>query len=359
MLSEQPNSPLDTFSLTGYDSESRRNWIKKMTEENYINSIKYEEFENFKPLTIGGASVIQKAVWTTKKKDVVLKQVVPDAEKIEQSEHEELVKEINAFHSINNNINDTDHKYIIEFFGISSLELKDSLSVREEFFLVLEYAEKGDLRTYLIQNRLNWEHKINIARHITCGLRFLHKNEILHRDLHTGNVVIKNDSSQFGNIRAVITDFGLSRVVSRHSISNQRVKGRIKFIDPIIFIELDKRFGEIYDYHSDIYSLGVIMWEISSNGRRISKENDYTELYKILHGMREQPVAGSTLTYVKLYEKCWDGNPTNRPNIDRVYELIHKDDVISGEKWKPELDPYKVIYIRSISTLKICILFLN
>ncbi|CAG8564387.1 32484_t:CDS:2 [Racocetra persica] len=350
MLSEQPNPPLGGISLTGHDGKSRRNWIRRMmAEENYINSINYEEFENPRSLTTGSSSVIQKAWWTTKNRVVVLKQILPEEPRIEESEHEELVKEIKAFHSVNNNINDTDHKYIIEFLGISSplliyydtynLSLYLALSNEEKFFLVLEYADIGDLHNYLIQNCLEWDQKVEIVRHIICGLRFLHKNEILHRDLHTGNVVIKSDSSNKFGIRAVITDFGLSRVVSRNSISNQRVKARFHFMDPIIFIEFQKRFGEIYDYPSDIYSLGVIMWDISSNGQGISKANLRADLVKILFGKREKPVAGSTLSYVKLYEKCWDDNPSKRPDINRVYELIHEDDILLGEKIPAELDP--------------------
>ncbi|CAG8590250.1 10815_t:CDS:2, partial [Racocetra persica] len=318
-VEQQIPSP-DMIPLTEIDGESGSNWIKMMTKKNYINSIDYTEFGNIDHLAIGDSSVIQKAVWITKEKEVVLKKVLPDELIIEQVEHEELVKEIKAFNSINDNLNDVDRKYIVEFFGISS---------REEFFLVLEYADKGDLETYLIQTPLKWEQKVNITRQVTCGLRFLHTNQILHRDLHTGNVVIKSDNSNLG-IRAIIIDFGLSRVVSRNSRSNQHVKGRIIFMDPIILNRLCITFGEIYTYSSDIYSLGVIMWEISSNGQRMPEDD--AKIFANLNRKHVKPVAGSTLSFVELYEKCWDENPGNRPDINCVYELIHKDDIISGEK---------------------------
>ncbi|KAF0506307.1 kinase-like domain-containing protein [Gigaspora margarita] len=335
MQSEQSISPLDTISHSGHDGESRKTWIDMMIKNNNINSINYSEFDhkNSICLATGSSGVIRKTLWKTKERYVVLKQVLSYSIRMEPFEHEELVKEIKAFYSIKNYINDTDHKHVIEFCGISSRASKD---LQEEFFLILEYADKGDLQDYLIQNCLEWEHKVIIARHITCGLRFLHKNKILHRDLHTGNVVIKSDNCKFG-FRAIITDFGLSRVVSRHSISNQHVKGRTKFTDPIILNRLCETFGEIYSYSSDIYSLGVIMWEISRNDQgiqRMPEGNKCVEALRIIGGKREEPVAGSTQSYVEIYKECWDGNPEKRPDINRVYELIHKDDVISGKEWK-------------------------
>ncbi|CAG8523799.1 15967_t:CDS:2 [Racocetra fulgida] len=282
MQAEQQIPSSDMIPLTEIDRESKRNWIKMMTKKKYINSIDYTEFKNIESLTTGGSGVIKKAVWIKKEKEVVLKKVLPDTSKIDQFEHEELVKEIKAFYAINDNIN-------------------VDLLPNEEFFLVLEYADKGDLETYLIHNQLD-------------------------------------DHSNLG-IRAVITDFGLSRVVSRHSLSNQHVKGRMKFMDPIILNTLCKTFGKIYDYSSDIYSLGVIMWEISSNGQGIRRlPNQCVEMIYIICGVREEPVAGSTLSYVELYEKCWDKNPDNRPDINCVYELIHKNDILSGEKVRAESD---------------------
>lgn len=79
------------------------------------------------------------------------------------------------------------------------------------------------------------------------------------------------------------------------------------------------------------------MWEISRNDQgiqRMPEGNKCVEALRIIGGKREEPVAGSTQSYVEIYKECWDGNPEKRPDINRVYELIHKDDVISGKEWK-------------------------
>ncbi|CAG8848728.1 31738_t:CDS:1, partial [Racocetra persica] len=145
---------------------------------------------------------------------------------------------------------------------------------------------------------------------------------------HTKNVVIKEDGD---GVRAIITDFGLSKVLPRNSKSDQKIGGCAPFIDPMI---LD--CNATHDYKSDIYSLGVILWEITSNGRPpLEKfETDLRIAYQTVKGTREKPINESTASYVKLYTDCWNGDPKLRPEINQVYESIHQEDIISGEEWK-------------------------
>ncbi|RIB10571.1 kinase-like domain-containing protein [Gigaspora rosea] len=58
--------------------------------------------------------------------------------------------------------------------------------------MILEYANEGTLRQYLETNftRLQWTDKLNIAKEITLGLLFLHSHDIIHRDLHSNNILI-------------------------------------------------------------------------------------------------------------------------------------------------------------------------
>ncbi|CAG8595908.1 16472_t:CDS:2, partial [Racocetra fulgida] len=153
-----------------------------MIKEQHIDSVDYKEFEDQEYVNSGNSGIIMKVSWTTKSKIVILKQIVPD-EIMTESENQELIKEIKAFHSIKvreqSAINEIGCRNIIECFGVSRL------NEEEPFLLVLEYADLGCLRDYLYKHRDNlmWEQKINIARQVTCGLHFLHKNEILHRDL--------------------------------------------------------------------------------------------------------------------------------------------------------------------------------
>ncbi|CAG8810890.1 30690_t:CDS:2, partial [Racocetra persica] len=313
------------------NGETNIDWISRMIKEKRINFIDNGEFEKPVFVKLGGSGVIRKTLWKTKNKDIILKEIVPE-EVITEPELQELIKEIKAFDSIRvgeqSDINKIGYPNVIECFGVSRF------NEQEPFLLVLEHADIGCLRDYLNNHHdnLKWGQKINIARQITCGLHFLHKNGILHRDLNTQNIVIKRDETFEDGIRVIIIDFGLSKVVPRKSISHQRIKGHANFVDPVILEASDSQFGEIYRYQSDIYSLGVTFWEISSNGQQTKKNipPDIIILNRI-KGERERPVAGSTRPFVELYQKCWDHNPQNRPDIYQVHESIYRDDIISGE----------------------------
>ncbi|CAG8458100.1 13132_t:CDS:2 [Cetraspora pellucida] len=143
---------------------------------------------------------------------------------------------------------------------------------------------------------------------------------------HTKNVVIQKDDNV---IRAIITDFGLSKVLPRNSKSNQKLAGCVPFVDPKIL----KDPNETPDKSSDIYSLGVVLWEITSNGRPPFDNCNLVSIsLQIMNGKREAPINGTTNSYIELYTNCWDENPESRPEIERVNELIHQEKIISGEK---------------------------
>ncbi|KAF0491294.1 kinase-like protein [Gigaspora margarita] len=221
-------------------------WIKMLMNSRLIDSIDYKEFENYDNYKPGGSGVVLKAQWKmNNNKKIILKQIVPN-EVVDQSEYEELTKEVEALR-LRKELSaiQIGSKNVIEFFGISMN------SENENSFLVLEYAELGNLREYLRENTSNWEQKVNIARQVTSGLYYLHKNEILHRDLHSENIVVKGDNNQKDGIRALITDFGTSNIISHQSLSRWGIKNEcIRFMDPVILTNTDKKHGKMPEIES-------------------------------------------------------------------------------------------------------------
>src|SRR4051812_10585973 len=118
--------------------------------------------------------------------------------------------------------------------------------------MVLEYAENGSLRNYLNKNfkELKWENKIHYLCSTAFGLASIHENELVHRDLHTGNV-LKN------NVQTSITDVGLCKPVD-YNTSEKTIYGVLPYIAPEILR------GQNYTKAADVYSFGIIMYEIIS-----------------------------------------------------------------------------------------------
>ena len=121
------------------------------------------------------------------------------------------------------------------------------------------------------------------------------------------------------NGRLLIADFGLSKQITEvTSNSMGNMVGMIEYIEPQFY----RNKNYIRDEKSDIYSLGVLLWEITS-GRPPFHDVDHVLLpIHIINDKREDPIVGTPLEYQQLYQKCWDGDPKKRPDINHVFNEI-------------------------------------
>src|ERR1051325_1167387 len=117
----------------------------------------------------------------------------------------------------------------------------------------------------------------------------------------------------------MITDFGLSKSLDNNETS--LVRGMVGYIEPQCFVNSTYK----RDKTSDIYSLGVLLWEISS-GKPPFKNNVslLDVVHKVTQGIREPPVIDSPPGYVAIYQMAWDSNPRKRPTINQVRENLER-----------------------------------
>ena len=163
------------------------------------------------------------------------------------------------------------------------------------------------LRKYLQQHQITWKERINIAYKIIKALDRIHKDNVIHRDLHSGNVLFGNDWR--------ISDFGFCGPADK-SLNN--IYGNLPYIAPEVITEKKTTFA------SDIYSIGMIMWEISSGQPPfINYEHNYDLAMYIVNGIRPKIVARIPLEYKSLMEQCWDADPLKRPDINTLWKKIY------------------------------------
>src|SRR5438128_10899914 len=91
------------------------------------------------------------------------------------------------------------------------------------------------------------------------------------------------------------------------------------YMDPLLFTKTSHKHGK----KSDFFSLGVILWEISS-GKLPCKGLMTTEYIVIfrLNGSRDGPVSGTPKKYIELYSECWGEDPDKRPPCEEVYKRL-------------------------------------
>ncbi|RIB22159.1 kinase-like domain-containing protein [Gigaspora rosea] len=166
-----------------------------------------------------------------------------------------------------------------------------------DYIIVMVIAPKGSLRQNLVVvSQLEWKDKLNLLNGIAIDLESIHAQELVHRDLHSGNI-LQGDALQ----EAYITDLGLSK-----NEMEGKICGILPYIAPEVLV------GHPYTKASDIYSLGVIMTEISTGQRAFDGIlfDEYL-VTRIIHGSRPKCLGPDC--YIKLATKCMDKDFNKRP----------------------------------------------
>ena len=317
------NSEIDNFIY-----ESR---IKKDSYDDNLEWIPYDRLQDIKPIGEGGFANIYSATWLdgepevnyenkTKKRS---KPFTVALKKLKSSENkmEAFINEVNFFnfnliycvyyfinyfvyqckilHDCNN------WTMFIKLYGIT----KDPQT--EEFIMVLQFAEYGNLRNYL-KNNINWNEKLNILYGIALNLDNIHRENYVHKDLHSGNILQFNNQYEYENTK--ITDLGQAQFINNSKNSNTtNVCGVLPYIAPEV---LD---GKPYTFASDIYSFGIIMVELSTGKPPyFNIPHDGKLALAICNGLRPRVAKGTPKCYIDLVNQCLDAIPEKRPDIAKL-----------------------------------------
>src|SRR4051812_4058254 len=104
--------------------------------------------------------------------------------------------------------------------------------------------------------------------------------------------------------KLMIADFGLAKHLTVDHNSNSKVYGRTAYMEPQCFL----RKNYTRNKKSDIYGLGVLLWEITSGCPPFLNIEELDLYVQISKGDREQPIKNTPLGYIELYQECWDNN---------------------------------------------------
>ncbi|CAG8605643.1 23878_t:CDS:2 [Cetraspora pellucida] len=274
-----------------------------------IKFIPWNELKNISKLDDGHFGFIRKAYWTKTHSDVFCKGLV-NLKYTNGGRYDEFIHELTMHARLDLCEN------IVRFLGVS----KDTIN--DQYFLIMEYANDGSLRRFLkkFHHLLNWHQRLELAYQITKGLCYLHSEEIIHSNLlffdqHDKNIVIRDG-------KAKITDFGNAISINTQTNIHTDLFGMISFLAPEL-LEQSKSNGIPYCKKTDIYSLGMIFWELSSGHPPFENQQNYIILsINIIQGFRENMIPGTPEEYKNLYNKCWDADPDKRPDIEYVHTLL-------------------------------------
>ena len=174
----------------------------------------------------------------------------------------------------------------------------------DEMFIVMEYIDGQELKDRINAGPLTVDESIDIAIQIGKGLQAAHKNGIVHRDIKSANIMLKED----GQVK--IMDFGLAKVGGGKQITKAGTTlGTAAYMSP------EQTSGEPVDHRSDIWSLGVLLYEMLTGQVPFKGDYDQAISYAILNE-EQQPITGLRtgipMEMERIVNKCLQKDPTDR-----------------------------------------------
>lgn len=189
--------------------------------------------------------------------------------------------------------------------------------ITKNYIMVMEYMPEGNLRQYLCKNSgVSFEDKFRSLRSIAYGLRNVHEQNLVHRDFHSGNI-LNSKLNQSNRIISYISDLGLSFLTN-----SQKQDGQIFGVFPYVAPEVLQ--GQIYNKASDIYSFGIVSYELLANTYPYAEMNDADLALKVCLGHRPDvdkvPIPQEVKDFVK---RCWDADSEKRPSAEELVETVN------------------------------------
>jgi eukaryotic-like serine/threonine-protein kinase len=148
-------------------------------------------------------------------------------------------------------------------------------------FIAMEYVDGRPLTRYIGAPEMTLRAKVSIVRQVAEALEHAHERDVVHRDIKPGNILIGRDG------RVKVTDFGIGRFTSA-STSDMTRAGQM--IGSPAYMSPEQVRGDRLDGRSDLFSLGVVLYELLTTQRPFPGESITTLVYQILHTEPRDPL---------------------------------------------------------------------
>lgn len=258
--------------------------------------INFDEIKEYEQIGTGGFGKVYRGTWQNE--EVAIKKIA--------------LTQLNDKNAINSIVREAEimakcvHPRIVRFYGLMRTEA--SLN------FIMEYVKTSLDNLLQYEPTLPWPFRLKIAIDTTRGLKFLHtrpKEVVLHRDLKSMNILVD------AKYHAKICDFGQAKFKEMNPNNNTAYMGTPKWKAPELLEPNNKPTEK-----SDIYSLGLVFWEIASGKRPYENCNDLQAIAEIIRGNQPEIAAEWKAEYKNLIAECFHKEANSRPTLEYILDIL-------------------------------------
>lgn len=198
-------------------------------------------------------------------------------------------------------------------------------SIEPSMMIISEFCAGESLYKLLHERKnimLHWRQKLKMIIDIARGMLYLHEANppILHRDLKSLNLLLLDQvNTSNDHILVKITDFGIARILEEAEARMTVRMGTCHWMAPEVIN------SEPYSLAADVYSFGIVVWEIAARDTPYRGVNPVQIPMKVLQGERPDLnaiVPGIPSSIKDLIKICWDQSPSKRPTFKQIMEFL-------------------------------------
>lgn len=224
----------------------------------------------------------------------------------EKSSEEEVYREFSQELSILRKVR---HRNIVQLIG--------AMTKVPRLCLVTEFMRGGSVLQFLHKHApLKLAQLIKLSSGVALGMDYLHKVNVIHRDLKTANLLMDE------NEVVKVADFGVARVKAMDGSSMTAETGTYRWMAPEVISH------QYYNHKCDVFSYGILLWELVSGGD--IPYPGYTPLQAavgvVQRGLRPTIPPSCHPVVAQVMQYCWQPDPSSRPEFEQIVELLKHTD---------------------------------
>ncbi|XP_054858243.1 ephrin type-A receptor 1 isoform X2 [Eublepharis macularius] len=196
------------------------------------------------------------------------------------------------------------------------VRLEGVVTKRNPMMIITEYMENGALDTFLRENvdKFSPVQLVTLLQGIASGMTYLSDRNYVHRDLAARNILVSH------NLQCKVSDFGLSRILENDVEGTYETKGgKI----PIRWTAPEAIAHRIFTSASDVWSFGIVTWEVFSYGDKPYGDMSNQEVMKSIEdGYRLPPPVDCPSILYELMKVCWSYDRARRPRFREIHAQL-------------------------------------